>query len=87
MKFLETRITQVAQQINTRAPNQFPSQPEQKGKEPNQVTAVIEMKGKDLADNSLHEVSSTKPIGNTSDIFCVESLELDLTMEIRNSLE
>ena len=51
MKFLETQITQVAQQINTRAPNQFPSQSEPKGKEPNQfVNAVTTRSGKQLAD-------------------------------------
>ena len=77
MKFLETQLAQVAQQINTGTPNQFPSQPEQKSKEPSQVNAVIEMEGNNLAEIHLHEVYSMKPIGDTnSDTVFFESVEL-----------
>lgn len=50
MKFLKTQLAQVAQQVNIRAPNQLPSQPEPKNKEPNQINAVIDVKGNELAN-------------------------------------
>ena len=77
MKFLETQLARVAQQINTRAPNQFPSQPKQIGKVPSQINVLIEMEGNNLADIPLHEMSSMKPIGDTNyDTVCFESVEL-----------
>ena len=61
MKMLETQIAQVAQQVITYAPNQFPSQPEPKRKELDQsINAVTTRSGKPLADPSFVEVSSEK---------------------------
>ena len=61
MKMLETQIALVAQQVNTRAPNQFPSQPKPKCKDPDQsINAVTTRSGKQLVDPSFVEVSSEK---------------------------
>ena len=77
MKMLETQVTQLSQQQNTRAPNQFPSQPEHKGKGLSQINVLIEAEGDKLADTPLQEVSSVKPIVDTNyDTVFVESIEL-----------
>ena len=66
MKMLETQIAQVAQQVHSRAPNQFLSLPEPKGKELDQsVNAVTIRSGKQLADPSLIEVSSEKLVSDS----------------------
>ena len=70
---LETQVTQLSQQQKMCAPNQFPNQPEHKGKEFSLINVVIEVEGKELADTPLQEVSYVKPIGDTkTDIVCFE---------------
>ena len=77
MKMLETQVTQFSQQQNMRAPNQFSSQPQHKGKEPSKINVVIEVEGKELADTPLQEVFLVKPIGDTkTDTICFESGKL-----------
>ena len=46
--------------MNTRALNQFPSKPEPKGKESNQINLVIEVTIKQLTDPPLNKLSSEK---------------------------
>lgn len=77
MKMLETQDTQFSQEQNMRAPNQFPSQPKHKSKEPNQKNVVIDVEGKELADTPLQEVSFVKLIGDTkTDTVCFKSCKL-----------
>lgn len=59
---LETQATQLSQQQNMCASNQFPSQLEHKGKEPSQMNAVTTRSGKQLVVPPLKEVTPTGSI-------------------------
>ena len=72
MKMPKTRVTQLSQQQNMRAPNQFPSKPEHKGKEPSQMNVVTTRSGKQLVDPPLKEVTPTCGVSINLDSNVVE---------------